>query len=151
MYAYLRNFISDVHISSWILQIRQILDGCGLTYFWLTQKCDNLSWNWVLNKDRDLYVEFNQEYKIGMKTKITDRLFLKSPWSLENKRAYQRLCNLRKVLFKLDILKDVLLLISAKCYCFVISVLCILFAFYTMQLWTWVNNIWIWEFSHLCS
>ena len=84
MYNCLLNlFNTGVFVSPWVSQVKQILDDCGLSYIWLTQKFSNTDWlkrtveqrlkDQFLQKWRselhsmtscDIYVVFKQEFKL---------------------------------------------------------------------------------------
>ncbi len=89
-------------MSPWVLQVKQILDDCGLSYLWLSHECGNTDWlrltvermlkdqfvqNWrnELNgmTSCDVYVEFKQEFKL-------EKYLL-----CENQKYRQAICNFR--------------------------------------------------------
>lgn len=63
MYNYLLSLHnSGVYASPWVLQVKQILDDCGLSYLWLTQKCNNTNWL-KLTVEQRLKDQFTQKWQ----------------------------------------------------------------------------------------
>ena len=102
MYNFLLNlFNTGTYESPWVSQVKRILDDCGLSYIWLTQKC-NINWLKLAVEQRmkdqfvqkwkselnsmtscDTYVEFKLEFKL-------EKYLL-----CENHNYRQAICNFR--------------------------------------------------------
>ena len=93
---------SGAYASPWVSQVKQILDDCGLSYIWITQKYNNINWLKKIVEQKlkdqfiqrwqseltsmtscDTYIEFKQEFK------------LEKYLMYENQKSRQAICNFR--------------------------------------------------------